>query len=123
MENVEKFSWRKRVLSFKYAFSGIVSLVRYEHNARIHLCATICVVVLGAVFSISPYEWMAIALCVGGVWALEAVNSAVEALADHVSPQFAPLIAKAKDYGAAAVLLFVFAAIIVGCIVFIPKII
>lgn len=121
MENFEKFSWKKRALSFKYAYCGICSLIKYEHNARIHLAATILVLLMGFVCHVNSSEWIALILCIGGVWALEAVNSAIEALADHISPQFAPLIKRAKDYSAAGVLLFVIAAVIVGCIVFIPK--
>lgn len=71
---------------------------------------------------ISPTEWGLVSLCIGGVLMAEAFNTAIEALADKVSPQKDPLIAKAKDVAAGAVLIFVFAAVAVGLIVFIPKI-
>ena len=51
----------------------------------------------------------------------EAFNSAIEALADKVSPEKDPLIGKAKDLGAAGVLLFVFGAVAVGLIIILTK--
>ncbi len=114
----EKFSLRKRVRSFGYAFCGIRTLVREEHNARIHLFAMVCVIVAGVLLQISPTEWCLVVLCFGGVLMAEAMNSAVEALADLVSPEFHPLVKKAKDVAAAGVLMMAIAAAVVGVIVF-----
>ncbi len=119
----EKFSLRKRVRSFGYAFSGIRTLVRDEHNARIHLFAMVCVIVAGFLLHISPTEWCLVGLCFGGVLMAEAMNSAVEALADMVSPEYHPLVKKAKDVAAAGVLMMAVAAAVVGVIVFLGKII
>lgn len=122
MEGNEKFSWRARGRSFKYAFRGIGMLVGGEHNARIHCVVALLVVIAGFVFGISALEWIAVTLCIGGVLMAECFNSAIEALCDKVSPEHDPLIGRAKDMAAGAVLLFVIAAIVVGLIVFIPKI-
>lgn len=122
MEGKERFSWRKRALSFKYAFKGISTLFASEHNARIHLIIAILVIIAGFILRLSLTEWALIVLCIGGVFMAEAINSALEALADKVSPEKDPLIERAKDLSAAAVLLFVFAAVAVGLIVFIPHI-
>ena len=119
----EKFSIKKRMRSFGYAFDGIATLLRDEHNSRIHLFAMGCVVVLGLLLSISPTEWCIVALCCGGVLMAEAMNSAVEALADLVSPDFHPLIKKAKDVGAAGVLMMATAAAAAGLIIFVPKLV
>ena len=119
----EKFSLKKRARSFGYAFNGIATLLRDEHNSRIHLFAMACVIVLGLLLGISPTEWCIVALCCGGVLMAEAMNSAVEALADLVSPDFHPLIKKAKDVGAAGVLMMAIAAAAAGLIIFLPKII
>lgn len=81
----------------------------------------VLVIAAGFIFSISRMEWCAVVLCIGGVLMAEAVNSAIEALADKVSPERDPLIGRAKDIAAGAVLLFVIAAVVVGLIVFIPK--
>lgn len=122
MQDNHKFSFRARARSFRFAFSGINTLIRDEHNARIHIVATIIVVIAAALFRIDPMEWVAIILCIASVWALEAVNSAVEALADKVSPEYSPLIRKAKDTAAAAVLIAAIASVAIAAIIFIPKI-
>ncbi len=118
----EKFSIRKRVRSFGYAFQGIVTLLRDEHNSRIHIVAMACVVVLGFALGISPEQWCVVALCCGGVLMAEAMNSAIEALVDLVSPEFHPLVKKAKDVAAAGVLMMAMAAAAAGLIIFLPKI-
>lgn len=117
------FSWRARGRSFVYAWRGIRYLFRGEHNARIHLCVAAAVVIAGLIFGLSSTEWGVISLAIGLILALEAVNSAVEALADHVSPDFAPLIGRAKDVAAGGVLLGVFGAVGAGIAIFLPKII
>lgn len=113
---------RKRADAFKYAFKGIYRLFRSEAHAKIHLCAAICVIIAGFIFGISPLEWCAVSLCIGVVFMAEAFNTAIEKLADKVSRERDPLIGAAKDLAAGAVLLFVFAAVAVGLIIFLPRI-
>lgn len=111
---------KKRIKSFLYAFKGIAALFG-QPNARIHAVVAVSVVACGAWLGLSATEWCLISLCIGGVLMAEAFNTAIEALADKVSPDFDPLIGKAKDLGAGAVLLMVFGAVAVGLIVFLPK--
>ncbi|MFI3305311.1 MAG: diacylglycerol kinase family protein [Rikenellaceae bacterium] len=118
-----KFSLNKRLNSFRYAWQGIVALVRDEHNARIHMVAAVVATVMGFWLKISSMEWVAIIGCIGAVIATEAMNSAVEAVCDKVSPEKHELIKKAKDCGAAAVLIVSISAAIIGCVVFLPKVI
>lgn len=119
----KKFSWRRRAESFKYAFAGIVQLVKEEHNARIHCVVAVLTVIAGFVFSIQPIEWIAIAICIGAVLAAEGFNTAVEALADRITTDRDNAIKKAKDVAAGAVLITAIAAVAVGLIIFVPKII
>lgn len=123
MEKVSKFSWKKRGKAFVYAWQGMKALVRYEHNARIHLVAALAAVIAGFVLCISPIEWCVIVVCIASVIAAEALNSAVEALADKVSPGRDPLIGRAKDLGATAVTLLALASLTVGLIIFVPKVV
>lgn len=109
--------------SFGYAFAGIGTLLRDEHNSRIHVLAMVCAVALGFVLDISATEWCVVALCCGAVLMGEAMNSAVEALADLVSPEFHPLVKKAKDVGAAGVLMMAIGAAAAGLIIFLPKLV
>ena len=119
----ESFNLRARIDSFKHAFRGVVVLVIGQHNARLHLLATVLVVVCGWYFSIAALEWTALLLAIGGVWMAEALNTAVEELADAVHPEQHPSIRNAKDVAAAAVLLFAVCALLVGLVIFVPYII
>ena len=119
----EKFSLKKRLISFKYAINGIKILFWEEPNAKIHLFVTVCVLIAGFAFRISGGEWIAVILCIGLVIALESLNSAIENIADFVSPGRHETIKKVKDLAAGAVLIGAVASVIVGMIVFLPKII
>jgi len=114
------FSVAARVESFRYAFSGIASLLRSEHNAWIHGVATALAIALGLAFGISRHEWLGVVLAIALVWTAEAVNTAIEALCDAVSSDHDPRIKKAKDVGAGAVLLSALGALGVGFLVFVP---
>lgn len=120
--DTNRFSIKRRLKSFSYAFSGLRVLVREEHNARIHLFATVCVIVMGVLFRISCAEWVSVSLAIGLVFGMEAINSAVENICDFVCPERDARIKKIKDLAAAAVLLSAIAALAVGLFIFIPKI-
>lgn len=109
-----------RLKSFVYAITGIVVLVRTQANARIHLVATVLVVIAGFALRVSPHDWALLVIAMVSVWAAEGINTAVEALVDLVSPEIHPLAGKVKDVAAGAVLIAVIGAIVVGLIVFTP---
>lgn len=117
----DSFTFRKRLRSFRYAFNGIRLLVTKEHNAWIHCFATVCVIAAGFLLDISQMEWIAVVIVIGAVLAAEAVNSALEAIADFVSPEYCEAIKRTKDLAAGAVLLMAIAAAIVGGIIFFPR--
>ena len=117
-----KFSFHKRLKSFTYAINGLRILIREEHNARIHVVAGILAVVAGFVLDISKVEWLAIILSIGFVLAMELVNSAIENIADFVSPERHETIKKIKDLAAGSVLVSTLTALIVGLMVFVPKV-
>ncbi len=119
----EKFSLKKRLKSFGYAFNGIATLLHDEHNSRIHVAIMTAVIIFGFALGLSSTEWCIVALCCGAVLMAEAMNSAIEAIADLVSPEYHPLIKKAKDVAAAGVLMMAIAAATVGIIIFLPKLI
>ena len=98
----------------------MLTLIRGQHNARIHLLLTVGVVVLGLYFGVSRLEWCALVMAIAVVWAAEGLNTALELLADAAVPDFHPLIAKAKDVAAGAVLLTAIGAAIVGLLVLWP---
>jgi diacylglycerol kinase len=119
----KSFSLKGRLLSFKYAVTGIVVMVRSQHNAWIHLLATCAVCIAGIVFRLSTAEWCIILLAVMAVWTAEALNTALEFLADAALPEYHPLVAKAKDIAAAAVLISAIGSAIIGILIFLPKLI
>jgi diacylglycerol kinase len=117
-----KFSFKKRLESFKYAFNGLKILIQEEHNSWIHIFITLCVVAAGFLLKITISEWIAVIFCIGVVIALEMVNSAIENIADFVSPERHAMIKKIKDLSAGAVFVGAIASAIIGLIIFLPKI-
>lgn len=114
---------RGRVCSFYHAGAGLWRLVREEKNARIHLAATVIAIAAALWVRLSAMEWAMIVLAIVLVWAAEAANSALERIADVVSPHRHPMIGAAKDLAAAAVLVVALGAAVVGCLVFYPHVI
>ena len=121
MKKTESFSIKKRLKSFTFAFNGLWLLIRDEHNARIHLFFAILTIIAGFYFNISTIEWLILILTIAFVFIAEFFNSAIEALADKVSENKDPLIKKAKDLAAGGVLFVAILSIIVGVIIFGPK--
>lgn len=113
---------KRLIESFQHAGQGLRTVLRSETNFRIHLAASFLVIILGYVFEIATLEWVAIVLSIGLVMSMESLNSAVEYLADFVSPERHAQIKKVKDAAAAAVLLTALTAAVVGLCIFAPKI-
>jgi len=120
-DRIRKFSLADRLRSFRYAFTGIKELIADEHNFRIHLFAAILVIICGIIYEVSPLEWILLSIVIGIVISAEIFNSAIEKLADFVSPEHNKIIGKVKDMSAAAVLVLAVVSVIVGLIIFLPK--
>ncbi len=116
------FSIQGRVTSFGYAFRGVGTMLRSQHNAWIHAVATGLVIAAGFGFGLGRAEWCLVVLAIVSVWTAEALNTAFEFLCDVASPEYHPLVEKAKDVAAGAVLICAIGAAVVGGLVFIPKI-
>ncbi|HEU0111262.1 MAG TPA: diacylglycerol kinase family protein [Flavisolibacter sp.] len=117
----KKFSWKERGNSFTYAWAGIKAVFRTEHNTWIHLVLTCMAMVIGFVLKISPGEFIALIIVMTMVWTAEIFNTAIEKTMDFISREKHPQIKLVKDLAAAAVLITAVSAIIVGAIIFIPK--
>jgi diacylglycerol kinase (ATP) len=122
-KTMAKFSINQRIRSFKYAWDGIWFLLLNEHNAWIHSFVAIVVICCGFFLKITSNEWIIVLFSIGFVFTSELINSAIEQLCNAVSAEFHPLIKKAKDLSAGAVLIAAITAAIVGVIVFLPKLI
>jgi diacylglycerol kinase (ATP) len=112
---------QKRVMAFVHAWRGLVVLVRTQPHARFHLLATVAVIGLGLAAGLAAGEWALLVLAIGLVWVAEALNTALEFLADEVSEEWRERLGRAKDVAAAAVLLSAVAALAVGACVFGPR--
>ncbi len=109
-----------RVRAFGYAFAGWGHVLRSQRNAWIHTLASLLVILLGSILHIACLEWALLVFAMGLVWMGEALNTALEALADLVHPAPHPLVKIAKDAGAAAVLIAAVSAAVIGALVFLP---
>lgn len=109
------------VVSFQYAFAGIRYLLWTQRNAKIHTAIGLVAVGLGFALGIDHYEWLALLLTIALVIAAEGVNTALESVVDLASPEYHPLAKIAKDVGAGTVLITAIASVLVGLLLFLPR--
>lgn len=114
---------QKFIKGFGYAFAGIGYALKTQLNFKIHCLAMVLVILLGWYFKLTAQEWLWIALSCGFVMASELFNTAIEVLVDFISPEIHPKAKIIKDVSAAAVLIAALSAVVVGLIIFVPKII
>ncbi len=114
------FSLKARVRSLGYAFEGIAFMLRTQHNAWIHMVATILVLGAASSLKVSAADWRWIVLAIFLVWAAEALNTAVEYVCDKVAPDYDIVVKRAKDVAAGAVLLSAFSSACIGALTFLP---
>lgn len=116
-----RFTIVGRLKSFDYALRGVMLMLKSQHNAWLHAVATLAVVLVGRMFChLSSAEWCSLVLAIMAVWTAEALNTALEFLADVASPEFHPLVEKAKDVAAGAVLISATGSIVIALLVFGP---
>jgi diacylglycerol kinase (ATP) len=114
------FSVERRARSFRFAFRGILKVVRTQHNAWIHAGVTVVAVVAGLLLGVSRLEWGLLILAMVAVWGTEILNTALETLGDATTADPDPLVAAAKDAAAGAVLVAATGAVLIGLLVFGP---
>lgn len=108
--------------SFACAFSGISHCIRHERNMKIHCTAAVLVLIFSIYFRLSLVEWLFILFAIGGVLSLELINTALERSVDLMTKEYHPLAKQAKDAAAGAVLIYAILSAIIGCVIFLPKI-
>jgi diacylglycerol kinase len=113
----------KCLKSFSFAIKGIYAFFKNENNARVHLLASVAVVITGFFFHLEKSEWLWISIAIALVWITEAINTAIEKLVDLISPDFNSKAGEIKDLAAGAVLLAAIFSLVVALVIFIPKII
>ncbi len=108
--------------SFTYAFAGLRYAFGTQRNIRVQSTAALVAVVLGILLGLSTLEWAVLVLTMTGVIVAEMINTVFETLVDLVTQEYHELAKIAKDVGAAAVIMTAMAAVVVGSLLFIPKI-
>ena len=111
-----------RIESFRCAARGVRLMLRSQHNAWLHAIASCCVLIVGGLCVLTAAEWCWIILAIMAVWTAEALNTALEFLADVTSPDFHPLVGYAKDVAAGGVLISASGSAIVGVLVLGPHV-
>jgi len=116
-----KFSLRKILKSFRYSFNGI-KIHSQQHNFMSMLMSASFVILLGFILQISYFEWLILILIMSIVLSLEALNTALEKILDYLEPDLSDKIKTIKDLIAGAVAITIFASMIIGLLIFLPKI-
>ena len=120
----EEKAWREVKYSEKFlnAFRGLYVVSKTTIHLFIHIISAMVVIVFGFYFLVTSLEWIALVFAIGFVFVIETLNTAIEIDIDLTSPEYHPYARDTKDVAAAAVLLSVFVAIIIGLIIFLPRI-
>lgn len=112
----------RKVLSFKYACSGIYAALKEEPNLKFHFIAGIIVILTSVALKISIQDWLIIIFLIGFVISLELTNTAIEAVVNAFTDKQHPGAKLAKDISAGAVLVAAATSAIIGIIIFLPYI-
>jgi len=109
--------------SFYHAFQGFVTVFKEERNMKVHVLAGVCAVIAGLLFKLTASEWLWIALAIFVVIIIEVINTSLENMVDLATGcTYHPLGKKVKDMAATAVLISAVFALVVGGIIFLPKV-
>lgn len=109
-------------ISFKHAWDGLKHAVSTQPNFGIHLALSSVAVLSGIFFHITVFEWLVILLTIAIGLVIELVNTAIESTVDLITSKRHPIAKIAKDTSAAAMLIYAVGAIVVACVIFLPKI-
>lgn len=132
MKLIDRFKLKKRLKlqgktnfleSMGHAIDGIEYTAAHERNFRIEIFFAIAVSIASFIFQVSLIEWALLVLVIGIILALEMVNTAIERCVDLVTKDYKELAKNAKDIAAGAVLIMSMFSVILGILIFLPKII
>lgn len=106
---------------FQWAFSGLFYALQTQRNLQVHLVATLLASGLSFWLGLSRLEWILLLLTFALVWMAEMVNTALEATLDHLAPEIHPQVKIAKDVAAGAVLVAALFAVLIGILLWGPR--
>lgn len=110
-----------RIKSFSFVFKGMWVLITTEHSIMVQLIVSLLVCCLGWFLNISALEWILQIFAIGLVLVAESLNTAIEKICDFIQPKFDHKIGWIKDVSAAAVGFAAFTSILIGLLIYLPK--
>ncbi|MDP3955321.1 MAG: diacylglycerol kinase family protein [bacterium] len=117
---MENLSRSHRILSFRYAFVGVINALKEEPNLKFHFLAALLIIIISVLLNISREDWMIIIFLIGFVISVELTNTAIEAVVDAFTDKEHPGAKLAKDIAAGAVLIAAITSVILGILIFLP---
>ena len=111
--------------SFSFAFRGIYKAIQKERNIKIHLVAAVLTIILGIILKISTLEWLVLILTIGVVISAEVMNSSIEAVCNLLKAKLDLSYYEtywARNFSAGAVMVLAITSVVIGLIIFLPKI-
>lgn len=120
----DKNSWKNPTFfeALKHSIDGIITVVKQERNIKIQLCFALFAIIMGFVLRVSTYEWLILLMTIFMVLFAELMNTALENTVDIITEEYNEKAKKAKDISSGAVLLLAIMSVIIGIIIFLPKI-
>lgn len=119
----ERFTLKGRLTAFTYALRGLKFLWQGEPTTRFHLAGTILALLGAWAFDFATWEWAFVISLIGLVWFAEGINSAVERACDAITLERHPMIGRAKDLAAGAVLIISLTAVAVAALLYGPRVV
>jgi undecaprenol kinase len=108
--------------TFMFALLGIRVSLTTEKNLKFHFIFGLFVIVMGLTFNLTPTEWMFVLIAILGMMVVEMINTSIERVVDLITEEYHPLAKQAKDIAAGAVLIYAILSVLIGIIIFFPKI-
>lgn len=109
-------------IGLRFALNGLKEAIKTERNMKVHMAATVLVILLAILLEVTIIEWTILLLTIAMVIGMELMNTALEHALDYLAPERTKEIKAAKDIAASSVLVVSIMASIIGFMLFFPKI-
>ncbi len=113
---------RRHHISFKNAISGVIWAFSTQPNFKIHITLSVLVLFLGVIFKITYVEMTILVLTITLGLGVEMVNTSIESMTDLITTEYSKEAKIAKDVAAGMMLVAAVGAVLVACLIFLPRI-
>lgn len=117
-----RMSFRRKMQNIRPSWRAILFLWREELSFKILVLCGFATIALSFILQISRIEFLIVVLTSGAMLSIEALNTAIEEVCDHVTPEQHQTIGKIKDIASGAAFIMCCAALVIGLIIFTPYI-